>query len=165
MFVRTLVLCGMFACGGGSVTASERFERLVNGVLPEEVPAVKAVELRRLGKAEVVFLDARARKEYEVSHVPGAVWVGYQDFDRGRVTSIDKGQPIVVYCTVGYRSGKVAEQLRGLGYEDVSHLWGGIIAWVNGGNPVVNHSGETAMVHTYSEKWSPWLRVGQAVVK
>eukprot|EP00811_Abedinium_folium_P014661 NODE_23650_length_657_cov_2.818868.p1 GENE.NODE_23650_length_657_cov_2.818868~~NODE_23650_length_657_cov_2.818868.p1 ORF type:complete len:116 (-),score=40.91 NODE_23650_length_657_cov_2.818868:253-600(-) len=33
----------------------------------------------------------------------------------------DKNTPIVVYCAIGFRSGRCAEAMRGLGYTDVKN--------------------------------------------
>ena len=70
----------------------------------------------------------------------------------------------MVYCTVGYRSGKVVEQLRKAGYKNVYNLHGSIFEWVNEGNKVVNAKGVTTnRVHTYSKEWGKWLKRGTRV--
>ena len=50
-----------------------------------------------------VFLDAREKKEFDVSHIKNAIWVGYEDFDTLRVQNIARDEKIIVYCSVGYR--------------------------------------------------------------
>ena len=42
---------------------------------------------------------------------------------------IDKDKPLVVYCHHGMRSSWAANWLRGMGYENVFNLTGGIDAW------------------------------------
>ena len=44
---------------------------------------------------------------------------------------IDKDKPIVVYCHHGLRSHYACELLRGLGYEHVFNLIGGIDSWAD----------------------------------
>jgi len=107
--------------------------------------------------ATCLLLDARAREEFATSHISGAAWVGYDDFDLLRVAAVPKNQPIVVYCSVGYRSGKIAEKLTKAGYTEVYNLWGGIFHWYNSGKEVVDKNGPTSHVHPYNEKWSKWL--------
>lgn len=111
-----------------------------------------------------IMLDARERNEYEVSHIPGAIWVGYEDFDPGRLDELDKDAPLVVYCSVGYRSEKIAEALTEKGFSNVSNLYGGIFEWVNAGHQVVDmQDAETSKVHAYSKSWGVWLKKGKKV--
>ncbi|NJL77614.1 MAG: rhodanese-like domain-containing protein [Saprospiraceae bacterium] len=121
------------------------------------VAEAKAVQ----GKA--IFLDAREWKEYEVSHIANAKYVGYDSFDLKTVQHLPKDQPIVVYCSVGYRSEKVAEQLKSAGYQQVTNLYGGIFEWRNQGNGVVNQTGSTEKVHAYNRAWGVWLKKGEKV--
>ena len=74
------------------------------------------------------------------------------------VADLDKKTPIVVYCSVGYRSEKVGEKLKAAGFLNVKNLYGSIFEWVNEGNPVVgNDNKATAKVHTYNKTWSRWV--------
>tara|TARA_B100000768_G_C11171243_1_gene328804 strand:+ start:178 stop:360 length:183 start_codon:yes stop_codon:yes gene_type:complete len=50
--------------------------------------------------------------------------------------NINKSDIIIVYCTIGYRSEKISEELKLKGYKYVYNLYGGIIQWVNKGNKV-----------------------------
>jgi rhodanese-related sulfurtransferase len=113
---------------------------------------------------EFALLDARERKEFEVSHLQGATWVGYDDFDMSRLDGINKDMPLVVYCSVGYRSEKIAEKLKAAGYTNVYNLYGGIFEWVNTEKPVVDMEGqETKSVHAYSKSWGVWLSKGKKI--
>ena len=114
--------------------------------------------------SDVLFLDARERKEYEVSHIRGARWVGYDDFKMNRLQGIDSTKKIIVYCSVGYRSEKVGEQLEEAGFRNVSNLYGGIFEWVNQGNEVVNTvDSATQKVHAYDHLWGIWLTNGKKI--
>jgi len=111
-----------------------------------------------------ILLDAREINEFEVSHIQGAQWIGYDDFDLSRVADLDKDSKIVVYCSVGYRSEKISEQLVNAGFTNVQNLYGGIFEWVNTGRDVVNPNGEnTKDVHAYSKSWGVWLKKGKKV--
>ncbi|MEZ4919143.1 MAG: rhodanese-like domain-containing protein [Saprospiraceae bacterium] len=114
--------------------------------------------------SDFVWLDAREPKEYQVSHIKGAQLVGYDHFDiEALPEGLSKDQPIVVYCSVGYRSEKVAEKLRAAGFTRVSNLYGGIFEWVNQGHPVYKGEQKTAKVHAYDKKWGVWLKKGEKV--
>jgi rhodanese-related sulfurtransferase len=113
---------------------------------------------------DAVFLDAREKEEFDVSHIKSAKHVGYKDFDLARVKNIKKSDPIIVYCSVGYRSEKIGEQLIANGYTNVSNLYGGIFEWVNEGYLVFDSSGNaTPKVHAYDQAWGIWLSQGEKV--
>lgn len=108
-----------------------------------------------------LFLDAREKKEYAVSHIANARWVGAKDFSLPVVANIPKDQPIIVYCSVGKRSEDVTLTMKKAGYSKVFNLYGGIFEWVNQGNPVVNSQQQpTDSVHAYSRFWGKWLDKG-----
>ncbi len=113
--------------------------------------------------SNMVILDARERSEYEVSHLPNAVFIGYNNFEKKLVDSLAKDRPIVVYCSIGYRSEKIGEKLQKLGFTKVYNLYGSIFEWVNQGNVVVDKNGQpTKKVHTYNKNWSRWVEDGKA---
>ncbi len=111
-----------------------------------------------------IFLDAREKKEFDISHIQNAIWVGYEDFDTSRLKNITRDEKIIVYCSVGYRSEKIAEKLVASGYTNVVNLYGGIFEWVNQDKPVVDLTeNKTELVHAYSKKWGIWLNEGVKV--
>ena len=76
---------------------------------------------------------------------------------------VPKDSTVVLYCSIGYRSEKVAEELRERGFTKVYNLYGSIFEWVNQGLPVVDTTGEqTRKVHTYNAKWGRWVDKKQA---
>ncbi len=125
---------------------------------------------KEVGVAEIatdttsIFLDSREKKEYDVSHIKNAIWVGYEDFNLSRVENIEKDSKIIVYCSVGYRSEKITEKLTAAGYTNVSNLYGGVFEWLNEEKPVVDTVGNTTnLVHAYSKTWGIWLNAGEKV--
>jgi rhodanese-related sulfurtransferase len=149
------------ACG----LYGQDFDKMVDGLLNKTVPLIYPDSLFQLKKnsAELTILDAREREEYDVSHIEGAFWVGYDDFNLADL-KISKHAEVVVYCSVGYRSEKIGEQLEEGGYDSVLNLYGGIFAWKNKGYPVVDNSRkETERVHAYSRSWGKWLIKGEKV--
>jgi len=124
----------------------------------KEINVKEAVE-----KNEALFVDSREKEEYEVSHIKDAVFVGYNNLKLKPLNSIEKSREIIVYCSVGYRSEKVAEKLFKMGFTDVKNLYGGIFEWKNQGFPVWNDAEETEKVHAYDKKWGIWLKKGEKV--
>ena len=135
------------------------YDKLLSGMLSHRVPESGVEDLRN--KEGLLFLDAREAREYQVSHIPGALWVGYDDFSLARLQGVDKDQPVVVYCSVGYRSERVAEKLLNAGFTQVSNLYGGIFEWANRGCALDDEQGPTRAVHPYSEEWGRWLKGGE----
>lgn len=164
-FKKTWLAAVLLAVSIGAIAQVQRgayrlmLQKLLSHSVPEaQVPAVATDTL------PIVFLDAREPKEFNISHLAGAIAVGYDSFDLKKIPSgIDKKQKIVVYCSVGYRSEKVAEKLIAAGYANVSNLYGGIFEWVNQGHPVVDQNGPTQRVHAYDRAWGVWLRKGKKV--
>lgn len=111
-----------------------------------------------------VFLDTRAKNEFDVSHIEGAQYVGYDDFDMSRVAGYDKDTAIIVYCSIGYRSENIAEKLQKEGFTNVKNLYGGLTEWMNKGKTVVDSTGqETNRVHGYSSLWGKWYLDAEVV--
>jgi len=74
--------------------------------------SVEELKMKRL-KDSVFILDAREIEEYEVSHLPEAVYIGYSGFSEERISEKfkDKSVPLVVYCSIGIRSENIAYTL------------------------------------------------------
>ena len=156
--ISLLMLC---LCCFGQVK-SGAFRVMLKSLLQHSVPEIgiqKAVQ----DTLNVVFLDAREPKEFAISHLKNAIFVGYDHFDLGAVAGLKKSQPIIVYCSVGYRSEKVAEKLLNAGFTQVSNMYGGIFEWVNQDLPVVDDNGPTDKVHAYNHRWGVWLKKGKRV--
>ncbi|MCA9578466.1 MAG: rhodanese-like domain-containing protein [Polyangiales bacterium] len=102
------------------------------------------------------LLDSRARAEFELSHLPGAVFIDpdHPDF---RVVDADPARRVVVYCSVGWRSGAIAQQLGERGRHNVYNLEEGIFGWANEGRPLVRGTQRATRVHPYDEVWGRML--------
>jgi sulfur-carrier protein adenylyltransferase/sulfurtransferase len=94
---------------------------------------------------DVVLVDTREPHEYEEAHLEGARLVppGVLQDEIGSVVP-DRSQRVLLYCRVGNRSARAVEQMVELGYENVAHVEGGILAWQEQGLPVVEAEGLTA---------------------
>ncbi len=127
--------------------------------LPEvrQVSAGALAALLASAEARPVLLDVREEAEYRVSHLPGAVRVDPGAERLQLPPGVEKDTPIVVYCSVGYRSSALAERLTRQGYSAVSNLEGSIFEWANEGNPVVRDGEEVRQVHPYNELWGRLL--------
>ncbi len=134
------------------------FDKKVASYINFSVPTVSPTDLKKMKSAFV--LDAREPAEYAVSHIPNAQNCGYKNFNAGAWKNVTKNTPIVVYCSIGYRSEKIGEQLRNAGFTKVYNLYGSIFEWVNCGYEVVDDKNNVVKkIHTYNKAWSKWVNV------
>ena len=140
------------------------FENMLSDLLSHTIPAIAPETLYAQGTERYLLLDTRAVAEYKVSHLAGATHVDYASFSPAVLEGMDRNKPVVLYCSVGYRSEKIGEKLLEAGFQEVYNLYGGIFAWKNAGYPVQNNASlPTDSVHTYNEDWSKWLFKGEKV--
>lgn len=153
-FLQSLVACGQ-----------QTYDQKLQSLYKNTVSLIQPKEVKtKLNTEDVVILDTRSAKEYSVSHLPNAQFVGYDHFNISQVEDIPKDKEIIVYCSVGYRSEKIGEKLKEAGFENVSNIYGGIFQWKNEDFDVVNQEGKvTDSVHTYNKRWSKWLEEGKGI--
>lgn len=140
---------------------SSAYNLMLKGLLSHSVEEISCDSASKL--SNVVFLDAREAPEFETSSLSDAIHVGYANFNGEAVANLPKDTTIIVYCSVGYRSEKVAEKLLELGFTKVKNLYGGIFEWVNKGNAVFKNGIETENIHAYNRIWGIWLNKGNKV--
>jgi rhodanese-related sulfurtransferase len=86
-----------------------------------------ASELRQLlaSSEPPLLLDVRGPLEHARHHLPGAVLLPLPQL-AARAAEVPRQGAVVVYCQSGVRSAQAIELLRGLGYENVRTLSGGL---------------------------------------
>lgn len=129
-------------------------------MLKFSVPLMSVETLQQRSVQEKIYVfDTREFEEYQVSHIPGAHYLGYNDFKHDRLRGAPKDATIVVYCSVGYRSEKIGERLLSKGYTQVHNLYGSIFEWAEQGFPLHNAAKQpTASLHTYNREWGKWIK-------
>ncbi|MFJ6026062.1 molybdopterin-synthase adenylyltransferase MoeB [Pseudarthrobacter sp. NPDC092424] len=86
---------------------------------------------RKAGLKDFELVDVREPGEYDIVRIDGSVLV-----PQGRILAgeawqeIPQDRDVVFLCKGGTRSGNVLAAARKAGYQRVSHLDGGILAWV-----------------------------------
>ncbi|WP_240642035.1 rhodanese-like domain-containing protein [Nonlabens xiamenensis] len=157
-------LCLMVSCLTAQETevTDDGMSKLLHRYNRMSVPYL-SVESLKMDYDQYKILDTRKKEEYEVSHLPGAIWVG-EKLNTDLLPDLSNDQKILVYCSVGVRSEDFGEELQELGYTEVYNLYGSIFAWKNAGFTVVNNNGQvTEKVHTYNKYWSRFLMKGEPV--
>jgi sodium/bile acid cotransporter 7 len=112
-----------------------------------DIDVREAMQLAAEGRT--VFVDVRKGKEQRVSMLPGAI--GKREFLKNPEKFKDR--TLIGYCTISYRSGKLAQKLKSRGIT-MLNLRGGILAWVHDGGKVYYAQGETRRIHVYGPKWN-----------
>ena len=154
----------LLSFGGLSQIRNIHFKEKLDSTYRNTIPLLSVKEFKQFDRHNFFILDAREEEEFEVSHLKNARHVGYYWFDMRSVYDIPYDATVVVYCTIGNRSERIAEKLRRAGYDCVFNLYGGILEWVNTGNPVYKSNGvQTSEVHTYSRELSQWAERGSKV--
>ncbi|MTJ48731.1 rhodanese-like domain-containing protein [Dolichospermum sp. UHCC 0259] len=79
----------------------------------------KVEELQQLLKQDHIFLvDVREPSEYASGHIGNAINIPLRTLAQN-LDKIPKKQPVVVYCSAGYRSAMAVMSLHLLGYDNV----------------------------------------------
>ena len=94
----------------------------------ESGPNLDALAFKAFDLALVQVLDVRERWEYDLAHLPGAILIPLGELAQ-RAGELDPARPLAAYCHHGMRSLHALRVLRGLGFQDLSHLAGGIEAF------------------------------------
>ena len=104
------------------------------------------------------LLDVREPAEFEVSHLPGARRVAPDAPVEALVAGLPADAPVVLYCSVGWRSAALAARLQAArSGRPVYNLRGAIFGWANAGRPVYRAHRPVGRVHPFSGVWGLWL--------
>ena len=119
-------------------------------------PKAQQLTIEDFGKnwqQRALLVDVRDEDEFAVSHIPGAIHLE----SAGDIAQVANGRPVVVYCSVGYRSSRMATLLSRKGITAMN-LEGSIFEWANSGRSVVNSKNEkVSFVHPFDEEWGVYL--------
>ena len=104
-----------------------------------------------------IILDARSEIEYALSHLQEAQRIDPITPNLATFREVAFDAPIVVYCSVGYRSANIAQQLQQAGFNQVYNLEGSIFQWANEERPIFKDNCLTQVVHPYDRIWGKLL--------
>lgn len=133
---------------------TSRIFPMVEWITPEEL----AQWLNDPIKPQPLLLDARTEAEYAVSHLKHAERIEPDNPKLAAFAGVSKDMPIVVYCSVGYRSARVAERFAQAGFSRIYNLEGSIFQWANQGRPIFKDANPTRLVHPYDPLWGRLLK-------
>ena len=161
--VWSALLLGL-AVAGAACREEPSMEEL-KAEIRERYPQVSQIDVQAFHQArrgdrggEILLLDARQPQEFAVSHLPGAVLSPDLDGALQALQGRSPAQPVVVYCSVGYRSSALAAQLQDRGFGNVRNLEGSLFEWANVGLPLVREGRSVKEAHPYDRRWGRYLK-------
>jgi rhodanese-related sulfurtransferase len=100
-------------------------KRQIQEVTPEQV-----LEMQANGE-NVVYLDVREPKEWNLGRLPHAVHLPLGNLETKVRDLIEPDRRVVIYCARGNRSALAALAMKRMGYENVASMARGITGWVD----------------------------------
>jgi len=158
--MRLGLLAAMLLLSGSAVRAEglDAMKARVRRKFPEVVQWTTAQTAEALrGEEPPLVLDIREPAEFAVSHLADARRLSPAADPSALLKSLPSGRQILVYCSVGYRSAKMARRIRRQGHLAVANLEGGIFQWANEGRPLLKEEAPVESVHGYNSRWSRYL--------
>lgn len=117
---------------------SPRFLTYVTHV-KQQIKEITPIELKALIDTQTPFylVDVRETEELSSGRIPTAIHLSKGIIERDIEKQIpDQDAPMIVYCSGGFRSTLVANNLQNMGYNQVSSLSTGLQGWIDAGYPV-----------------------------
>ena len=107
------------------------------------VPSVSVQEAAELqgGEAGALIIDVREPNEYAQIRAKGAVLLPLGRLN-GRVKDLPRDREILLMCRTGSRSANATQFLAANGFENVTNVNGGIMAWYQAGLPTTSGAAE-----------------------
>ena len=125
--------------------------------VPQMGTAELARQYERPETARPVVIDVRTRREFAVSHLPGALHAETTREILRLLAAQPATRPVVLYCSVGVRSSALAEAVAAAGRPRVYNLQGSVFQWANEGRPLVRDGRPVSVVDPYNASWGRLL--------
>lgn len=94
---------------------------------PDEIIAPQ-LKKKMDAKETFILLDVREPHEYEVAQITGSQLIPLGQLEK-RINELQKDADIVIHCKAGVRGDKALKILRQHGFQKLTNLKGGILAW------------------------------------
>ncbi|MBS3967048.1 MAG: rhodanese-like domain-containing protein [Truepera sp.] len=132
------------------------------------IAAVSPQQAQALHAQGVHFIDVREVEEFAQVRIPGAQLIPLSELDL-RFGEIPQDRPVVLYCRSGNRSGQAVAWLMSQGWDNLSNLHGGIMAWYQHGLTLDTAPVDAAYATTSYQQLAPdeaaaWLVRGALAV-
>jgi len=123
---------GIVVPGDGTeptVTLETRVDQFLQNIPPgfygvRDVAQIKA----KVAEGKTLFIDVREPSEYAGGHIPGAISIPLRELAQ-HLDQVPHDQPVMLYCSTGYRTGIGVMALRLLGYDNVEGYPPSYVGW------------------------------------
>ena len=135
------VRSGFEICVGREITdAGSAFESAGVAIgCPGDLSSLESVARTATNREQGVVVDIRSKEDFRKGHITDAVHILPSDIKAGNLGKLEnqKSNPIIVVCQTGQSSQESANLLAKGGFENVSLLKNGLIAWNEANLPLV----------------------------
>jgi rhodanese-related sulfurtransferase len=161
-----LLIACCFSAASAFAGGAEELAEYHQNTIKDKFESVKHIDADALGqiRGDTILFDVREADEFEVSHIEGAIRVTPDISDRAFMqlyAPMIEGKAVVFYCSVGYRSSKLAESvqetLQTSGSKAIYNLEGGIFNWHNERRRLINMKGASDDIHPNDRYWGRLL--------
>jgi rhodanese-related sulfurtransferase len=83
-----------------------------------------------------VLIDIRTQDLYKKGHIINAINILPSEFSKKNINKY-KLQEVVIVCTRGIESGKIASDLKKQGFSNVASLKSGMTSWISENLPII----------------------------
>jgi len=94
----------------------------------KQITAQQLAEELKGSTKDKYFIDVRSKQEFGGSHIRNFVNIPLDSL-QGRLDKLPKDKEIVVICLSGGRSSAACRVLQKAGFEQVTNVQGGMMAW------------------------------------
>ena len=132
------------------------------------IPDVSPQQAHELQAQGALVIDLREVEEFAQVRIPDAELIPLSEFNL-RFGEIPQDRPVVLYCRSGNRSAQAGAWLMAQGWDNLSNLSGGIMAWYQHGlsvdtAPVDASYGATSYQALPPDEAADWLARGALAV-
>ena len=120
------------------VNLESAIDRFLTSIPPGYYTIANVEGLKNLLKnPQTVLVDVRETSEYKSGHIPNAINIPLRTLTHN-LEQIPHDQPVVVYCSAGYRSAMGVMTLHLLGYENVQGFPPSFAGWKTAGEAIAS---------------------------
>ena len=85
-----------------------------------------------------IIIDVRTPAEFADGHINGAINIDFYSLTfREEITKLDRAKSVLIHCRSGNRSRGALNVMKELEFQEVYHMYEGIIGWTDSGYPTV----------------------------
>jgi sterol desaturase/sphingolipid hydroxylase (fatty acid hydroxylase superfamily)/rhodanese-related sulfurtransferase len=136
--------------------------------IDKDFPRVEQISTEELARRlasgnKVQLFDVRTVEEYQSGHLPNAKLLEPGTPPKLAMAQFAAGEPnpVVLYCSVGYRAAEMGEEIRLAGWTNLVVLRGSIFQWARENRELTSTNAGPALVHPHSITYTHLVPAGK----